>query len=89
MKMDMKNLKKMFSAKNLGKNSENLLIALLVVVLLVLVVVYVMKNREGFEAKKSVVVYFFRRWCGYCRRQTRSRKIRRKPQIKQQYGWRC
>ena len=65
----MKNLKKMFSAKNLGKNSENLLIALLVVVLLVLVVVYVMKNREGFEAKKSVVVYFFHvDWCGYCQK---------------------
>lgn len=69
MKMDMKNLKKMFSAKNLGKNSENLLIALLVVVLLVLVVVYVMKNREGFEAKKAVVVYFFHvDWCGYCQK---------------------
>ena len=65
MKMDMKNLKKMFSAKN----SENLLITLLVVVLLVLVVVYVMKNREGFEAKKSVVVYFFHvDWCGYCQK---------------------
>lgn len=69
MKMDMKSLKKMFSAKNLGKNSENILIGVLVLVLLVLVVVYVMKNREGFDAKKAVVVYFFHvDWCGYCQK---------------------
>ena len=69
MKMNMKNLKKMLSPKNLAKNSENILIAILVVVLVVLVVVYVMKSREGFESKKVYNLYFFHvDWCGYCKK---------------------
>lgn len=51
---------------------ENIIIIILIIVLIVLSVLYLTDNKEKFsvvpEDNRSVVMFFYADWCGYCKR---------------------